>query len=123
VQPHFLIFCCRKIETATTDYFITILENLRHKHDILCRLCVTLNKVYSIPLLLTTLQNFVIIIVTCFLHVEDSKPLKDGHSRLMFNVFDGIVVVLNCTEMVVMAKICSKTRNEVSTWKVQNRQH
>ncbi|RZC34812.1 7tm 7 domain containing protein [Asbolus verrucosus] len=100
------------IDPLESKKIIKILEILRHKHDRLCRLSVTLNKVYSLPLLMTTLQNFIIIIVTLFLHVEDSKPLKKDHSRVLYIIFDSMIIIYSCAEIVMMVKACSTTRSE-----------
>nr|XP_015840755.1 PREDICTED: putative gustatory receptor 28b isoform X1 [Tribolium castaneum] len=94
------------------DEIIPTLENLRRKHDILSSLGAHLNKIYSVPLLLTTLHHFIVIIVTCLLHLQDSKPLKQGHSRLLYNLYDCLVLIFHSVETVAMVMVCSKTRNE-----------
>ncbi|XP_044258468.1 putative gustatory receptor 28b isoform X1 [Tribolium madens] len=94
------------------DEVIRTLENLRRKHDILSSLGSHLNKIYSVPMLLATSHHFIVIIVTCLLHLQDSKPLKQDHSRLLYNLYDCLVIVLHSVETGAMVMICSKTRNE-----------
>lgn len=99
---------------SDNNTILTKLENLRKNHDTLCSLASLLNKVYSVPTLLETLHHFIVIIVTCLLHMEGSKPLKPDHSKLLYNMYDCLSLLSHSFEVIILTKICSKTTYEVS---------